>query len=501
MRTTAELLLAEIEAYLARTGETATKFGLAAVRDGHLVSRLRKGESVTLKTADKVRAYMSQAAASDAAPAASTGAGALRRILLVMGGGIAAYKCLDLIRRLRERGIATRVVMTAAAQQFVTPLSVGALSNERVLTDLFDLNDEQEIGHIRLSREADLIVVAPATADLIARMAHGHANDLATAVLLASDKPILVAPAMNPRMWHHPATQRNVAQLVADGVHVIGPAVGEMAERGEAGAGRLVEVMDLVAAIEAHVSGASREAARASPPPLPSLAPAAGPLSGRHVLVTSGPTHEPIDPVRYIANRSSGKQGTAIAAEAAALGARVTLVSGPTNLPDPPGVMVVRVETAREMLAAVEAALPADIGIFAAAVADWRVATAADQKIKKTAKGQAPRLELIENPDILKTVGHADASKRPTLVIGFAAETNDVIAYAQKKRIAKAADWIVANDVSPETGIMGGDKNTVHVVMQDSVESWPELHKQDVARRIVARATDSLAKMEVPRIK
>lgn len=496
MHTTAELLLAEIEAYLARTGETATKFGLAAVRDGHLVSRLRKGESVTLKTADKVRAYMRQVSAPQASRAAGMGGG--RRILLVMGGGIAAYKCLDLIRRLRERGIATRVVMTAAAQQFVTPLSVGALSNERVLTDLFDLDDEQEIGHIRLSREADLIVVAPATADLIARMAHGHANDLATAVLLASDKPILVAPAMNPRMWHHPATQRNVAQLAADGVHVIGPAIGEMAERGEAGAGRLVEVPDLVAAIEAHVSGAARDpAAPAAASPVASRAAAAGPLGGRHVLVTSGPTHEPIDPVRYIANRSSGKQGTAIAAEAAALGARVTLVSGPTSLPDPPGVTVVHVETAREMLAAVQDALPADLAIFAAAVADWRVATAADQKLKKTAKGQAPRLELIENPDILKTVGHAEAATRPPLVIGFAAETNDVIAYAQKKRVAKAADWIVANDVSPETGVMGGDRNTVHIVMEDGVESWPELDKQDVARRLVARAAEALAKMKI----
>jgi len=488
MTTTAQLLLAEIEAHLARTGETATKFGLASVRDGHLVSRLRKGESVTLKTADKVRAYMRTVAEAPASKTPEASALPFRRILLVMGGGIAAYKCLDLIRRLRERGIATRVVMTSAAQRFVTPLSVGALSNERVLTDLFDLNDEQEIGHIRLSREADLLVVAPATADLIARMAHGHANDLATAVLLASDKPILVAPAMNPRMWHHPATQRNVAHLKADGVHMIGPAVGEMAERGEAGAGRLVEVPDLVTAI---VDLLAVRAETATP------AKANGPLSGRHVLVTSGPTHEPIDPVRYIANRSSGKQGSAIAAEAAALGARVTLVSGPTNLPDPPGVQVVRVETAREMLAAVEQALPADIGIFAAAVADWRVATAADQKIKKTAKGQAPRLELIENPDILKSIGHAAAPKRPPLVIGFAAETHDVIAYAQKKRTSKAADWIVANDVSPETGIMGGDRNTVHIVMPDGVESWPDLDKQDVARRLMARAADALAQIQL----
>ncbi len=481
MGSTAENLLAEIEAYLARTGETATKFGVAAVRDGHLVSKLRKGASVTLKTADKVRAYMrakAPAGKAQALPQASPARSA-RRIVLVIGGGIAAYKCLDLIRRLKERGITTRAIMTKAAQQFVTPLSVGALSNERVFTDLFDLNEEREIGHIRLSREADLIVVAPATADLLARMAGGHADDLATAVLLASDKPILVAPAMNPRMWMHPATKRNVAQLKADGVHVIGPAVGEMAERGEAGAGRLVEVPELLAAIEDLLD--RRMEARAP-----------GLLAGRHVLVTSGPTHEPIDPVRYIANRSSGKQGSAIAAEAAALGARVTLVTGPTNLADPAGVHVVHVETAREMLAAVEAHLPADIGIFAAAVADWRVASSANQKIKKTGKAQAPRLELVENPDILKTIAHETRARRPSLVIGFAAETNDVIAYAQKKRASKNADWIVANDVSPETGIMGGDRNSVHIVRPDGVESWPDLDKQEVAKRLVQRAAEEL---------
>ncbi len=485
MTTTAQLLLAEIEAHLDASGETATKFGLAAVRDGHLVSKLRKGASVTLKTADKVRAYMRAARPSHGAHEAAATASP-RRVLLIIGGGIAAYKCLDLIRRLRERGIATRVVMTKSAQQFVTPLSVGALSNERVLTDLFDLNDEQEIGHIRLSRETDLVVVAPATANLLARMAGGHADDLATAVLLASDKPILVAPAMNPRMWLHPATQRNVAQLKADGVHVVGPAVGEMAERGEAGTGRLVEVPQLVEAIEGLL-GQGRST--------PDRTAKAGPLAGRHVLVTSGPTHEPIDPVRYIANRSSGKQGAAIAREAAALGARVTLVSGPTNLPDPPGVTVVHIETAREMLEAVDTHLPADIGIFAAAVADWRVATSATQKIKKGAKAQAPRLELVENPDILKTVARNTHGKRPPLVIGFAAETNDVIAYAQKKRVSKNADWIVANDVSPETGIMGGDRNTVHIVSADHVESWPDLDKQDVARRLVQRAAEALARI------
>jgi phosphopantothenoylcysteine decarboxylase/phosphopantothenate--cysteine ligase len=478
MTSTSQSLLADIEAYLARTGETATKFGIAAVRDGHLVSKLRKGASVTLKTADKVRAYMRQ---NDPTPENPSPSSRPRRIVLVIGGGIAAYKCLDLIRRLKDHGIATRAVMTKAAQQFVTPLAVGALSNERVFTDLFDLNDEREIGHIRLSREADLIVVAPATADLLARMAGGHADDLATAMLLASNKPVLVAPAMNPRMWQHPATQRNVALLKADGVHIIGPAVGEMAEKGEAGAGRLVEVPDLVAAIEKLIE--DRSAASDRPQP----------LAGRHVLVTSGPTHEPIDPVRYIANRSSGKQGAAIAAEAAALGARVTLVSGPTNLPDPKGVAVVHVETAREMLAAVEAHLPADIGIFAAAVADWRVATSADHKIKKSGKAPAPRLELVENPDILKTIGHAPDGQRPALVIGFAAETDDVIGYAQKKLISKGADWIVANDVSPETGIMGGDRNAVHIISQSNVESWPDLDKQEVARRLVQRAAAELA--------
>ncbi|MDX2204716.1 MAG: bifunctional phosphopantothenoylcysteine decarboxylase/phosphopantothenate--cysteine ligase CoaBC [Hyphomicrobiaceae bacterium] len=483
MTSTTQLLLAEIEAYLARSGETATKFGVATVRDGHLVSKLRKGASVTLKTADRVRAYMRRAGpVAEPAPAAPRSQPPARRIVLVIGGGIAAYKCLDLIRRLKERGIATRTVLTRAAQQFVTPLSVAALSNERVLTDLFDLDEEREIGHIRLSREADLVVVAPATADLLARMAGGHADDLATAMLLACDKPVLVAPAMNPRMWRHPATRRNVALLEGDGVHIVGPAVGEMAESGEAGPGRLVEVPELLAAIEGLLAGTAGAGDK--------------PLAGRHVLVTSGPTHEPIDPVRYIANRSSGKQGAAIAAEAALLGARVTLVSGPTNLPDPRGVAVVHVESARQMLEAVSAHLPADIGIFAAAVADWRVATSASQKIKKGAKA-APRLELVENPDILKTIARSTDGRRPALVIGFAAETDDVIGYAQRKRISKGADWIVANDVSPHTGIMGGDRNSVHIITAEGVDTWPDLDKQEVARRLVRRAADELG-LRVP---
>ena len=348
---------------------------------------------------------------------------AAKRILLVIGGGIAAYKCLDLVRRARERGHVVRAVMTRAATEFVTPLSVSALTGDRVFQNLFDLDEEREIGHIRLSREADLIVVAPATADLMAKMAGGHADDLATAVLLATDKTVLAAPAMNPRMWLHPATQRNAAQLAADGVHFIGPNVGEMAERGEAGPGRMAEPLEIAGAIESLLVAADTPAARRP------AATGAG-LAGRHVLVTAGPTHEPIDPVRYIANRSSGRQGYAIAAAAAKLGARVTLVSGPVNLPAPAGVDVLRVETAEEMLAAASAALPADVAICAAAVADWRVAEAAEEKIKKRGGG-APALTLIENPDILKTIARR-GSGRPSLVVGFAAETEDVVEHAQK---------------------------------------------------------------------
>jgi phosphopantothenoylcysteine decarboxylase/phosphopantothenate--cysteine ligase len=397
-----------------------------------------------------------------------------KRTLLVIGGGIAAYKCLELIRRLRERGCRVRVVMTAAAKEFVTPLSVGALSEDRVYSDLFDLTAEHEIGHIRLSREADLLVVAPATADLLAKMAHGLANDLATNVLLATDKPVLVAPAMNPRMWAHPATVRNAAQLAADGVRFVGPNVGAMAERGEFGAGRMAEPMEILAAIEAHFTEAA----------------APRPLAGRRILVTAGPTHEPIDPVRYIANRSSGKQGYAIAAALARAGAEVTLVSGPVGLPDPAGVTTVRVETAREMLEAVETALPVDVAVMAAAVADWRVASEAAEKIKKGPDG-APSLAFVENPDILATIGR-HATLRPRLVVGFAAETESLIANARAKLAKKGADLIVANDVSPETGIMGGDRNTVRIVEASGVTDWPDLPKGEVAEKLVALIVDRL---------
>jgi phosphopantothenoylcysteine decarboxylase/phosphopantothenate--cysteine ligase len=396
------------------------------------------------------------------------------RILLVIGGGIAAYKVLDLVRRLKERGATVRAIMTRAAQEFVTPLSVGALTGERVFSDLFDLTDEQDIGHIRLSREADLVVVAPATADLLAKMAGGHADDLASTCLLATSAPVMIVPAMNPRMWLHPATVRNVEQLKRDGVAVIGPASGRMAERGEEGPGRLVEPLDAVAAIEAFL------AARSGPRP----------LAGRRVLVTSGPTHEPIDPVRYIANRSSGRQGHAIAAAAARAGADVVLVRGPVTIPDPEGVTVVAVETAREMLAAVEAALPADVAVMAAAVADWRVAAESGSKIKKEPGGGAPALPLTENPDILRTVGHH--ARRPALVIGFAAETNDVIANGTAKLSRKGADMIVANDVSPEGGVMGGTRNTVHLITAVGVEDWPTLDKDAVAERLVARIAELL---------
>jgi len=394
----------------------------------------------------------------------------------VIGGGIAAYKCLELVRRAREKGIGVRAIMTRAAQQFITPLSVGALTNDRVFTELFDLDDEREIGHIRLSREADLIVVAPATADLLAKMAGGHADDLATAVLMATDKPVLVAPAMNPRMWLHPATRRNVDLLTADGISFVGPNTGEMAERGEAGPGRMAEPAEILAAIEALLDGPGRS----------------GPLAGRRVIVTAGPTHEPIDPVRYIANRSSGKQGYAIAAALARLGAEVTLVSGPTSLANPAGVETVRIETAREMLAAVDGQLPADIAIFAAAVADWRVASAADEKIKKAAGAATPTLSLVENPDILKTVAHLPRGRRPSLVVGFAAETENVIDHAKAKRLAKGCDWLVANDVSPETGVMGGDRNTIHLLTPEGLESWEEMGKDDVAERLARRIAEAV---------
>jgi phosphopantothenoylcysteine decarboxylase / phosphopantothenate---cysteine ligase len=369
-----------------------------------------------------------------------------------------------------------RCVLTAAAQKFVTPLAAGALSGGRVFTDLFDHTSELDVGHIRLARDADLVVVAPATADLMAKMAGGHADDLASAVLLATGVPVLIAPAMNPYMWGHAATRRNLARLAADGTVVVGPGEGEMAEHGEAGIGRMAEPREIADAAEALLNGDLR---------------GNKPLADRQLLVTSGPTHEPIDPVRYIANRSSGKQGHAIAAAAATAGAQVTLVCGPVNIPDPAGVKIVRVETAREMLEAVEAAIPVDCAVFAAAVADWRVAEAGRQKIKKQ-KGATPSLTLMENPDILSTVAHRK-TKRPRLVIGFAAETENVIANGQAKLKRKGCDWILANDVSAETGIMGGDNNRVHLIRSDGVEAWPPQSKDAVAAALVERIAAALA--------
>ena len=395
---------------------------------------------------------------------------AQKRILLIIGGGIAAYKTLDLIRRLRERGAAVTPVMTRAATEFVTPLSVSALAGEKVYSDLFDLTDEAEMGHIQLSRVADLIVVAPATADLLAKMAQGRADDLASTLLLATDTAVLAAPAMNVRMWNHAATQRNVAQMQADGVRLVGPNEGDMA-CGEYGPGRMAEPLEIVAAVEAML--------------------VAGPLAGKHVLVTSGPTHEPIDPVRYIANRSSGAQGTALAAALRDLGARVTFVTGPASVPPPAGVTVVRVETAAQMLDAVQAALPADAAVFAAAVADWRVANAADEKIKKDKGGALPALTFAENPDILATVSKGVA--RPRLVVGFAAETTDVVAHATAKLAKKGCDWIVANDVSAQTGIMGGAENAVTILDAKGAEVWPRMAKTDVARKLAARIAQALA--------
>ncbi|HVY21698.1 MAG TPA: bifunctional phosphopantothenoylcysteine decarboxylase/phosphopantothenate--cysteine ligase CoaBC [Bauldia sp.] len=395
-----------------------------------------------------------------------------RRIVLVIGGGIAAYKSLDLIRRLGERSVSVRPVMTKAAQEFVTPLAVGALSSGRVFTELFDREDEQDVGHIRIAREAEAIVVAPATADLMARMASGRADDLATAVLLATRAPVLLAPAMNPAMWASHATQRNVATLRADGVRFVGPNSGEMAERGELGIGRMAEPLEIVSALGALFGSSA--------------------LAGKHVIVTSGPTHEPIDPVRYLANRSSGRQGHAIAEAAARAGAKVTLVSGPVALPDPFGVKTVHVETAAEMLAAVEKALPADVAVMAAAVADWRADNPAASKIKKSGGSRPPALALAENPDILATIAR-NRDRRPTLVVGFAAETNDLLANARKKLAAKGADWIVANDVSAEGGVMGGEDNTVHIITADGVEDWPKMTKTVVADRLVARIAEALA--------
>ncbi len=398
-----------------------------------------------------------------------------KTVLLMIGGGIAAYKSLDLIRRLRERGAAVRAILTQAGSQFVTPLSVSALTGEKVFTDLFDLTDEAEMGHIQLSRSADLIVVAPATADLMARMAQGLANDLATTALLATDTPVLLAPAMNVRMWTHPATQRNIKTLQGDGIKFVGPNDGDMA-CGEFGPGRMAEPLEIVAAAEQHFSK--------------------GPLAGKHVVITSGPTHEPIDPVRYIANRSSGKQGHAIAAALRDLGASVTLVSGPVSHPAPAGVTVKKVETARDMLAAVEESLPADAVICAAAVADWRTDNEADQKLKKVEGAGLPTLSLTENPDILRTIGALNGAGRPALIVGFAAETHDVVAYAEQKRQKKCCDWIVANDVSGNSavagGVMGGDHNQVHLVTAAGVEDWPVMTKHEVAAQLALRIATQL---------
>ncbi len=394
-----------------------------------------------------------------------------KRILLIIGGGIAAYKVLDLIRRLKERGAQVRPVMTEAAQAFITPLSVGALAADHVYTDLFSREDEQDVGHIRLARDADLIVVAPATAGRMAQMVAGLGGDLAAAILLARKIPVLIAPAMNPAMWNNPATQRNVKVLHQDGVHFIGPERGEMAEKGEAGTGRMSEPLQIVAKIEQLL-----------------LPPQYLPLTGKKIIITSGPTHEPIDPVRYIANRSSGKQGHAIAAALARLGADVRLVAGPVTIPDPQGVTTIHVETARQMRDAVEAQLPADAAVMVAAVADWRTANAADQKIKKQAGEAAPSLQLVENPDILATIGHH--AQRPHLVVGFAAETQNVVENARKKLDKKGADWIVANNVSfAEDGssVMGGDHNQVLVVSRDGVDEWPLLDKDEVAQRLAEK--------------
>jgi phosphopantothenoylcysteine decarboxylase/phosphopantothenate--cysteine ligase len=464
-----------------------------AIRDELRLRAARNGRSVE----DEVRVILREASqyrpvpatpASQAPAPQPRGHGdaaiQLPRVTLIIGGGIAAYKALDLIRRLKERHVRVRCVLTKAAQHFVTPLAASALSSERAYTDLFDSESEFDAGHIRLARDCELIVVAPATADLMAKMAQGHADDLASAILLAANRPILLAPAMNPLMWNNAATRRNVAQLQRDGVAMIGPNAGEMAEANEAGIGRMAEPPEIAAAAEKLLR-----------PPQPR------PLAGKRVLITAGPTHEPIDPVRYIANRSSGKQGFAIAAAAQAAGADVTLISGPVDLDDPAGVTVKHVESARDMLHGVEAALPVDIAIFAAAVADWRVANAGEQKLKKTGAGMPP-LQLVENPDILATIAKLQ-DKRPPLVIGFAAETEHLIDNAKAKLARKGCDWIVANDVSPATGVMGGDRNTVHLLTRDGaeigvdaikVDSWPVMTKEQVATELVARIAKTVEK-------
>ena len=394
-----------------------------------------------------------------------------KSVLLIISGGIAAYKSLDLIRRLRERGAVVPCVMTEAAQKFITPASVEALSANTAFTDLWNRADEHDVGHIRLAREADVIMIAPATADLMAKMAHGLANDLASTVLLATTVPVLIAPAMNPAMWNHPATRRNVKALEGDGVRFVGPGVGEMAESGEVGKGRMAEPMEIVRAVETLCDDSSK------------------PLAGKRAVVTSGPTREDIDPVRYISNHSSGKQGHAIASELAQAGAEVILVSGPVNIPEPEGVVVVHVTSARQMHEAVEQALPADIAVFVAAVADWRVDSEASEKIKKQVNGKPPSLEMVENPDILAGIGNRDEG-RPDLVIGFAAETEKLADHARAKLEKKGADWIVANDVSTENAVFGGDKNTIRLVTRTGDEEWPTLSKREVAQRLVAKIAE-----------
>ena len=477
--------------WLKITGTRARDLAKAADTTEATISRLKHGHSepsfdlarrISEATGGAVSANDFMGGKSAGSPQSSNaglsaspkGSFAGRRVLLIIGGGIAAYKSLDLIRRIREQGGEVRVILTNAAQHFVTPLSVSALAESKAHTDLFDLTDETEIGHIRLARDTDIIVIAPATASLIARMANGLADDLAAAALLATSAPVLLAPAMNPHMWAHPATRRNVERLRADGISIVGPNEGEMAERGERGVGRMAEVPEIISAIAARLG-----------------ARIAGPLAGAHVLVTSGPTREPLDPVRYIANRSSGRQGHAIALAARQLGARVTLISGPVDEPDPPGVDVKRVETADQMLAEAIAALPADIAVCAAAVADWKSAAADEQKMKKQSGEKTLTLTLARNPDILRRLAQ-HPELRPKLVIGFAAETMNVVANATEKRRAKGCDWIVANDVSEATGIMGGAENQVHLIDETGANAWPSMPKAEVGRRLMERAAGAL---------
>lgn len=413
-----------------------------------------------------------------------------KRILLIVTGGIAAYKSLELVRLLKRQGISVRAVMTQSATEFVTPLSMSVMTEDQVYGHMFDLKEEREIGHIQLSRQADLVVICPATANILAKMAAGISDDLATTILLATDKPVLAVPAMNVRMWNHPATQRNLAQLRADGVHIMDPDAGAMA-CGEFGPGRLPEppaIAEQICAMLGHDFDAMLTSGR-SPTTVPSGVPLARPLSGQRILVTAGPTHEAIDPVRYIANRSSGRQGFAIAAAAAALGADVTLIAGPVHLATPPGVARIDVETAIDMQAAVEKALPVDAAIMVAAVADWRAAQAPEQKIKKDG-GNIPALNLTENPDILASL--ATHAHRPRLLIGFAAETEKIVAHAQAKLAKKGCDWIVANDVSGD--VMGGANNAFHIVTKDGVDSWPESAKDVIARKLMEKVADALTK-------